>query len=95
MSAPVRWQTPPDAVRGPRPGYNNPIDWPAVLATLKANPDRWGIVAVLDDSRSAAQTAYMLRIGRLAGARGQRFDATSRRVAGEYRVYARYVDGAA
>ena len=69
-------------------------DWAAVAAQLREHPDAWAVVKVCRSRGNAATTAMRIRKGQIpltcpAG----HFDAESRLVDAEYRVYARYVGG--
>ncbi len=87
MSAIVRFEEPPGARSG-----TTGRDWNAVAAALKKKPQRWAIVAVCPTAVLAASTAQNIRKGTVAAMRPVgAFEAVSRTVDGEPRVYARYV----
>ena len=60
---------------------------------LREAPDRWAVIAVFDkhDYRSAPALASNIQRGHLAAFREPGFEAVSRTVGDEARVYARYV----
>lgn len=59
---------------------------------LRANPGQWALVKVGSTAQAARNAAHQIRHGRIVAYQpaGQ-FDATSRTVSGEHRVYVRYV----
>lgn len=80
-----RWEDPPTSRR------RGPVhDWAAIGAFLKRAPGAWAVVAVCDNGTLAGQTAKHVRSGKY-GELGAGFEAVSRLVDGEPRVYARYV----
>lgn len=89
MSAIVRFEDPPGA-RGR--GGGEIRDWAAIGVELKKRPQQWAVVAVCDDPKSAASTADKVRRNRFATlAQVGNFEAVSRTVDGQPRVYARWV----
>lgn len=82
----IRWEEPP-AAKG------SPVhDWPAIGAQLAAAPWRWALVAVCANGTLANSTALNIRKGKYKPLEAiGRFEAKSRTVDGEHRVYARYV----
>lgn len=84
----IRWETPP-AAKGAQVH-----DWAAIGAQLAAAPGRWALVAVCANGTVANSTAYNIRRGKYEPLMALgRFEAKSRTVDGEHRVYARYVGG--
>ncbi|MGW5852128.1 hypothetical protein ACWFQ8_29980 [Streptomyces sp. NPDC055254] len=64
----------------------------AIATQLRTKPGQWAHIDSKSTRASAASTAYAVRNGHLnAYAPAGTFEATSRTVNGEYRVYARYV----
>ena len=85
----VRWEEPPraDAWRG-----SNRYDWTAIGAVLQKKPGKWAVVAVYETVSRAASQAGAIRAGVVSALRpAGAFEAMSRTVDGECRVYARYV----
>jgi len=83
----IRFEDPPGA-RSAATGR----DWTAAAAVLRKEPRRWAIVAVCPNAVTAASTANNIRRGQVAAMRPVgAFEAVSRTVDGEYRVYARWV----
>ncbi|MER7908250.1 hypothetical protein [Streptomyces sp. NPDC096068] len=67
----------------------------AIAKELRARPGEWAHILTFDTVGSATATAYSIRKGaRKAWAPAGSFEARSRTVDGEYRVYARYLGGA-
>jgi hypothetical protein len=61
-------------------------------AALRERPGEWAMVRTAATSNAARSAASQIREGRLTAYRpAGEFDATSRTVGGEFRVYARYV----
>lgn len=87
MSDDFRWEEPPPRVRG---GVH---DWAAIAEALKARPQEWAMVAVLNNSVNAGSTARHIREGNYA-ALASGFDAVARTVDGEARIYARFMGDA-
>jgi hypothetical protein len=79
----IRFEDPPNLRRHDNTG---------ISAALKAAPGRWAVVAVFDDNTgSRAYAGSMRRGARKAFRPAGTFEAASRLVDGENRVYARYV----
>lgn len=86
---PVRWETPPMPN-----AYRNRIDWPGIAETLRRRPGKWAHIHTDPKPEYAASMAGRVRTGVIAAMRPPgTFDAVSRTVDGEFRVYARYVGG--
>jgi hypothetical protein len=83
VSGIVQWEAPP-----PRRG-GRVHDWDAIAKELRARPGEWALVAVCTNQTTAASTARYIRDGKYKPMSAG-FDATSRTVDGEARVYARY-----
>lgn len=82
----IRWEDPP-ASKGMAVH-----DWPAIGAQLVAAPGKWALVAVCPNGATAGSTARHVRDGKYDSLRDLGvFEAKSRTVGGEYRVYARFV----
>lgn len=86
MTGILRWEDPP-----PR-GATDRYDWDTIADQLTGQPGRWARVAVAPNASTAAQMARRIRDG-LYDPLPAGFEATSRTVEGEARVYARYVGG--
>ena len=72
----------------PRPGGSR-TDWGQVAAELRENPGKWALVGTAPTKGAAAAKAYQIKTAKAvpftpAGS----FDATSRAVDGEFRIYA-------
>lgn len=81
----IRWEDPPD-----RWGRRN--DWAAIGAALVSRPRRWAHVLTAVNGQTAAQMARHIGAGKYSAlAPLGRFEAKSRTVDGEPRVYARYI----
>ncbi|MGW7435673.1 hypothetical protein [Streptomyces sp. NPDC054849] len=64
----------------------------AIADQLRTRPGQWAHIDSKGTRASAASTAYLVNNGRLgAYAPAGTFEAKSRTVDGEYRVYARYI----
>jgi hypothetical protein len=86
----VHWEEPPHkSPKGGRPKY-----WKAVADQLRSRPGEWAMVHVDETQRKAGYTAMNIKRGLLAGMTAGEFEAVSRTVDGQRRVYARYVGGA-
>jgi len=87
VSAEIEWSDPPTSSRDNR-------NWPQIAAALRLRPNEWAIVEKPATAYQAGQLAANIRRGKVGGVRpDEDFDAMSRKVDGEYRVYARYVGG--
>ena len=85
------WEDPP-------PAWNRRDEtgrhYAEVASLLRANPDRWLIVGTWDKAThrlSASSLASNINHDRLPAFRGPEFEAVSRAVGDEARVYARYI----
>jgi hypothetical protein len=66
-----------------------------IAEELRARPGEWAVVQRKTSTARAASAAQAIRTGRLrAYAPAGAFEAKSRKVGDEYRVYARYVEAA-
>ena len=83
----IQWESPPPRGRG-RPI----VDWDTIAAALKTDPERrWVRAGAYVSRASAATMARLINTGKIAAlARVGTFEATSRTVDGEFRVYVRY-----
>lgn len=71
-----------------------PIVWREVASVLTCRPGEWARVAVLDNALSAGQYVVRVRKGSIeALAEFGRFDAKSRTVKGERRLYVMFLGG--
>jgi hypothetical protein len=66
----------------------------AIAALLRERPGDWARILTLSANNSAAAMAYAITAGKLSAYPAGAFEAKSRTVDGESRVYARYVGGA-
>lgn len=83
----LTWEDPPAPHR-----RAEQVDHAEIARKLKARPGQWAIVRKYSNSRTAGATASSIRIGRVtAYLPVGDWEATSRTVDGEYRVYVRYV----
>lgn len=81
-----RYEDPPPARRGPTRART------AEARKLKERPGTWGLIGTYKSRTSAASMATCIRTGRTSTWRpAGDFEAVSRSVDGEYRVYARYM----
>ena len=81
----LKWEEPPPAARGPL-GYEE------TAQQLKAKPGQWAIVATFPRRSNAGTLSHNIRIGRTAAWQpAGDFEAVSRKVGEEVRVYARYL----
>jgi hypothetical protein len=87
----IRWEEPPTRGPGER-GHH--IGWAELGPVLVARTGEWALVVTYDKPEPARSMAYLIRKGRVAklAALG-RFEATSRKVDGEYRIYVRFMGG--
>lgn len=80
------WEEPPHENRGG--GVNHRL----VAPQLRANPEAWARVSTYKTAGSAGSMAQAIRTGVLTAYRpAGSFEAASRKVGGQYHVYARYV----
>lgn len=79
----------------PQPPAPNgaPVKYLKEAAELRENPRRWAILSKARHSRQAASQASNIRRGHLYAFREGKWEAASRTVDGEYRVYVRYIGG--
>jgi hypothetical protein len=85
-SAIVRWEDPPALITGKR-GTGRRI-WPLTAALLKANPNRWALIA---DDESQPSVVARINGGIGAWAPSGAFQGTSRKSGAVHLIYARYV----
>lgn len=88
----LRWEGPPPEVRANRATYKT--KWAAIAATLRQHPGEWAVIEAKATHNAASSTANAIRSGVYRDMTRGEFEAASRAVDGEYRVYARYVGGA-
>jgi hypothetical protein len=83
----IRWENPPPR-RKP-----DPVDWAAVGEALYNRPGEWAHVGSYGAAGTAGTVAYQISAGTKHSSllAFGRFEAESRTVDGEHRVYARYV----
>jgi hypothetical protein len=81
----LRWEDPPNIRRGQNQ------DWSAIAEALKLRPGEWAVIAVKDNPSAATWLAANIRRGSYP-AFGTGFETVARKVHGESRVYARYVE---
>lgn len=80
----LTWETPPTTHRGPEAGK-----YVEVFETLRGRPGEW---ARLDTGlKSLASLSTPIKNGDLVGCEAGEFEATTRTVDGESRLYVRYV----
>jgi hypothetical protein len=86
----LTWEDPPPPHR-----RADQVSHADVARKLKARPKQWAVVSTYPNSRTAGATASAIRAGRVtAYLPVGEWEATSRTVDGEHRVYARYMGGA-
>ncbi|MER6575763.1 hypothetical protein [Nonomuraea sp. NPDC001023] len=90
MSFEIRFEDPPPATR--RGAKARSFDYEQIAATLCARPGEWAFIGATATPTRAGGTAQRIRDGLVEAlaAHGE-FDAVSRTVDGEYRVYARFL----
>jgi hypothetical protein len=83
----IKWEDPPPDGRS--------TQWSEVTDQLRARPGSWAIVAVRRSIGSASDICEKFKTARQspAFAPAGSFEAVTRKVDGEYRVYARYLGG--
>lgn len=82
-----RFEEPPADGRAGR-GY----DHGAAAAAMRERPGAWALIRTTQTSQAARSAANLIRNGRLAAyLPAGSFEAMSRTVNGEFRIYARYV----
>lgn len=93
LSREVAFEDPP--ARSTRRSNGNPgLVWHEIASELVRRPGEWARVAVLDDALVAGQYACRVRRGAIeALAPFGEFDAVSRTVMGERRLYVRFLGG--
>ena len=86
----LKWESPPEINSRRRPGK-----WTTIMEALRTRPGEWAHVHTSDSSSKASSMAANIRLGRI-GMDTERggYEAVSRRVGDEWRVYARYIGGA-
>lgn len=82
----VSWEEPPRVTRG-----RSRAAFMEVADKLRANPGVWACIARYGKTGSAGSIAAHISKGRYDGIEPGEFEAVSRNVDGEFRVYARYV----
>ncbi|MGW7785982.1 hypothetical protein CFC35_05460 [Streptomyces sp. FBKL.4005] len=83
-----RFEEPPADARTTKRGH----DHFKAAAALREQPGRWALIRTTPTSQAARSAAHQIRDGRInAYLPAGSFDATSRTVDGEFRVYARYI----
>jgi hypothetical protein len=84
----ILFETPPAQRRGTGQRTGKHFE---AAEKLRARPGEWGVVAICSTPSSSASLAYLIRRGGLAAYRPKgAFEAVSRTVDDERRVYARY-----
>lgn len=68
-------------------------DWATIAGRLRSRPGEWAVVVLCKTGNNAAVTARHIRLGKYRDLPVGEYEATSRTVGSEYRVYARYVGG--
>lgn len=93
MSAAITWEDPPPKVE--RGGGGGRHDWEGIGRSLSRRPGRWAFVARATSSGAAYNLVGQIKRKTLFGlyVHSGQFEAVSRTVDGEYRVYARYLGG--
>lgn len=86
----IRFEDPPPPHRNG--ASTPPADYPLIAATLCRAPGRWALIGIAGTSQRAAGWAFRIREGMVdtLAIRGA-FDAVSRTVGGEHRVYAKFL----
>lgn len=85
----LTWEEPPAARRG-----SGQVSHADVARKLKARPGEWAVVSTYSNSRTSGSIASAIRSGQsTAYLPVGDFEAVSRTVEGEHRVYARYTGG--
>lgn len=87
----VIWEDPPEKQRGNGGKGRAGVNWLAVVEELRSRPGEWGRVATCPRAGTKAAALARLIRGGLAPFTVGEFEATSRQVGDEGRVYARYV----
>lgn len=90
----IRWEDPPERNHGTDHKPKRAHDWSAIGRALRRRPGRWAVIAVCGYPTLAGATAYGVRNGTYRALPPGRYEAVSRTVDGECRVYARYLGGA-
>jgi hypothetical protein len=85
----IVWEDPPEG-RGPETRLTK---WAIIGAALRSRPGEWALVEVKPSAAIASSVARNIRLGLVRVGQPGEFDATSRNIDGEFRVYARYVGG--
>ncbi len=84
MTGVIEWEDPP--FRRGAPVH----DWESIAADLQERPGKWGRVAVCASGTIAASTARYVRESQYEPLHGGVYEAVSRTVDGEARVYAKF-----
>jgi hypothetical protein len=91
---PIRWEAPPPRAAkgggGPRAGYVH-RNWEIIGAALRARPGEWAVACNAPSAITAGTIANHIRRGIYTRMGEGPFNAVSRTVEGQHRVYARYV----
>ena len=90
MTDEIVWEAPPPSRQGQGGGRPSRMD--PLAAALRTRPGEWALAYQCEASNVASRRMYGITRGIAASFRpAGAFEATSRKVDGEYRVYARYV----
>lgn len=87
MSGIIRWEEPPPAK------HTAVHDWPRIAADLQSKPGEWAHILTCVSPATAGTTAKYVRESFYEPLKGGQYEAKSRTVDGEFRVYARYMGG--
>lgn len=83
----LTWEEPPPARR-----RSHQVNHAEIARKLKARPGQWAVVSAYPNSRTSGATASAIRTGRVtAYLPVGEWEATSRTVGDEHRVYVRYL----
>lgn len=85
----IGWEEPPP--NGSHAAGRKNTKWHRIAEELRAKPSQWAHIENRSAPNIAAQVAMQIRRGHCSGMPAGQFEAVSRLVDGEYRVYARYV----
>ncbi|KIF67582.1 hypothetical protein HY68_01365 [Streptomyces sp. AcH 505] len=85
----IHFEAPPPGRNG---GHQPATDHRAVAATLRERPGEWALIRRAGTQGSAGSTARLIKRGALLSyAPPGSFEAVSRAIDGEFRIYARYI----
>jgi hypothetical protein len=84
----IQWAEPPPSRSHAK---KEATKWTRIADELRRKPGAWAHVENKPNGHRAAQTANLISVGKYSGMPAGQFEAVSRQVDGQFRVYARFV----